>query len=49
MERLCDVVLAHGNGPLTELQNMILSAVQKFAEGAEQADDMTLLLMRYTG
>ena len=49
VDRLCDVVRAGADSSVQELQTSILEAVQKFSEGAEQADDMTLLLLRYKG
>ena len=49
MDRLCDVVLSHGEESVQDLETAILAAVQEFSKGAEQADDMTLLLLRYTG
>jgi serine phosphatase RsbU (regulator of sigma subunit) len=35
--------------PLDELQRKVLDAVENFAHGASQADDLTLLLVRYRG
>ena len=35
--------------PLDQLQRTILDSVEKFARGASQADDITLLLVRYRG
>jgi phosphoserine phosphatase RsbU/P len=35
--------------PLDELQTKVLDAVENFARGASQADDLTLLLVRYRG
>jgi hypothetical protein len=35
--------------PLDELQHKVLDAVENFAHGASQADDLTLLLVRYRG
>ena len=35
--------------PLDELQRKVLEAVENFARGASQADDLTLLLVRYRG
>jgi len=35
--------------PLDELQRKVLDAVENFARGASQADDLTLLLVRYRG
>jgi hypothetical protein len=33
--------------PLEEIQKSVLEAVENFARGARQADDLTLLLIRY--
>ncbi|HEY2819964.1 MAG TPA: SpoIIE family protein phosphatase [Candidatus Acidoferrum sp.] len=35
--------------PLDEVQHKVLDAVENFAHGASQADDLTLLLVRYRG
>ena len=47
--RLKDVVTRHASAPLQELQDNILNAVVEFTRGAGQADDVTLLLVRYRG
>ncbi|HLB86257.1 MAG TPA: PP2C family protein-serine/threonine phosphatase, partial [Terriglobales bacterium] len=47
--RLKDVVARHASAPLEELQGNILNAVVEFTCGAGQADDVTLLLVRYRG
>lgn len=47
--RLKDVVTRHASAPLQELQDNILNAVVQFTCGAGQADDVTLLLVRYRG
>src|SRR5712692_4179541 len=47
--RLKDVVARHASAPLQELQDNILNAVVEFTRGAGQADDVTLLLVRYRG
>jgi phosphoserine phosphatase RsbU/P len=47
--RLKDVVTRHASAPLQELQDNILNAVVEFTCGAGQADDVTLLLVRYQG
>ena len=49
MERLSEVVRANHERPIEEMQTSILRAVEQFAAGTEQADDMTLLIVRYTG
>lgn len=47
--RLKGVVARHASAPLGELQGNILDAVVEFTRGASQADDLTLLLVRYQG
>jgi len=47
--RLKGVVARHASAPLGELQGNILNAVVEFTRGAGQADDLTLLLVRYQG
>src|SRR5207245_9296873 len=47
--RLKDVVTRYASAPLQELQGNILNAVVEFTRGAGQADDVTLLLVRYQG
>jgi phosphoserine phosphatase RsbU/P len=48
--RLKEVLMGAGNQtPLDELQRKVLDAVENFAHGASQADDLTLLLVRYRG
>ena len=47
--RLREVLAGHYNAPLDSLQRTILESVQTFARGASQADDVTLLLVRYRG
>jgi serine phosphatase RsbU (regulator of sigma subunit) len=47
--RLREVVAAHAATPVEELQATILKAVQQFTRGAPQADDITLLILRYQG
>jgi sigma-B regulation protein RsbU (phosphoserine phosphatase) len=49
IERLKEVVALHATRPVGELQEAILESVQKFARGAHQADDITVLLLRFTG
>jgi sigma-B regulation protein RsbU (phosphoserine phosphatase) len=45
--RLREVLAGHHNTPLDDLQRRVLESVQTFARGARQADDVTLLLVRY--
>ena len=45
--RLKEVLTGHMQTPLDELQRVVLESVENFARGASQADDLTLLLVRY--
>jgi phosphoserine phosphatase RsbU/P len=45
--RLREVLLGKHDVPLDSLQNVVLESVQSFVRGAGQADDITLLLVRY--
>ena len=45
--RLREVLTGQMQTPLDELQRLVLDAVENFAHGASQADDLTLLLVRY--
>jgi phosphoserine phosphatase RsbU/P len=45
--RLKEVLTGHMQTPLDELQRVVLESVENFAHGASQADDLTLLLVRY--
>jgi sigma-B regulation protein RsbU (phosphoserine phosphatase) len=45
--RLREFLIGHNETPLDELQKLLLEAVENFARGASQADDLTLLLVRY--
>ncbi len=47
--RLKVALCQHQDSPLKEIQDGILGAVEKFTEGANQSDDVTLLLVRYRG
>ena len=49
MERLQDVIAQTPDAPIEELETSILSSVEKFTGGAAQADDLTLLILRYLG
>lgn len=48
-ERLEQVVARHASAPLEKLQAAILEAVEEFTQGAPQADDITVLIVRYPG
>ena len=48
-ERLKEALRQLQDLPLKEIQDGILGAVEKFTEGANQSDDVTLLLVRYRG
>lgn len=45
--RLRDVLGGQDDAPLDRLQETIVKAVERFSRGASQADDITLLLLRY--
>src|SRR5262249_12223497 len=47
VQRLRDVLNGQGQTALEDLQQSVLQAVETFARGASQADDLTLLLVRY--
>jgi len=48
-DRLREVAAQHASARIEELQAGILTAVEKFTQGAPQADDLTLLILRYHG
>jgi sigma-B regulation protein RsbU (phosphoserine phosphatase) len=45
--RLREVLEGVTTGELEEIQKTVLESVENFARGARQADDLTLLLVRY--
>jgi phosphoserine phosphatase RsbU/P len=47
MPRLIQLLTGHNETPLDTLQKVVLEAVENFSRGASQADDLTLLLVRY--
>jgi sigma-B regulation protein RsbU (phosphoserine phosphatase) len=49
VSRLRGVLSSQHNAPLDHLQRAILESIEKFTSGASQADDITLLLVRYHG
>jgi serine phosphatase RsbU (regulator of sigma subunit) len=48
-DRLRKLLLGQNEVPLDSLQKTILQAVREFSRGANQADDITLVLARYRG
>jgi serine phosphatase RsbU (regulator of sigma subunit) len=46
---LKEVFSLHRDSSLKQLQDGIFNAVEKFADGASQSDDLTLLVVRYRG
>jgi len=49
IERLQDVVARNTTAPVEDLQAAILAALDDFTRGAYQADDITLLILRFLG
>jgi serine phosphatase RsbU (regulator of sigma subunit) len=47
LPRLRDSLRGRHDVPLQDLQKSVLESVQNFGRGASQADDITLLLLRY--
>jgi serine phosphatase RsbU (regulator of sigma subunit) len=45
--RLSELLAGHYDTPLDQLQKKVVDSVENFARGASQADDITLLLIRY--
>jgi sigma-B regulation protein RsbU (phosphoserine phosphatase) len=45
--RLRDVLEGKHELPLDEIQKVVLESVENFARGARQADDVTMLVVRY--
>jgi serine phosphatase RsbU (regulator of sigma subunit) len=45
--RLSEALAGHHDAPLDELQKRVVDSIESFARGASQADDITLLLIRY--
>ena len=43
--RVTEVIRTHGSKPMANLVERIVQAVDDFAEGAPQKDDMTILLV----
>jgi serine phosphatase RsbU (regulator of sigma subunit) len=49
VSRLQEVITTYRDAPLDQLQKAIVTAVEKFSGLMNQADDLTLLLVRYRG
>jgi serine phosphatase RsbU (regulator of sigma subunit) len=49
VERLKQAIASVMAAPVGDMHEAILDSVRQFARGARQADDVTLLLLRYTG
>jgi serine phosphatase RsbU (regulator of sigma subunit) len=47
--RLQEVLASYHDSPLDEAKDAVVAAVERFSSGTDQADDLTLLLVRYTG
>ena len=47
--RLKEVVAQHQHSSMQTLQDAIFNAIDTFADGVSQSDDLTLLVMRYRG
>jgi sigma-B regulation protein RsbU (phosphoserine phosphatase) len=47
--RMVDVLKAHSDQPATVVLEKLIDAVREFATGAEQYDDVTALIVKYTG
>jgi len=47
VSRLSEAIAGHQDAPLDQLQKRVVDSVEHFARGASQADDITLLLIRY--
>jgi serine phosphatase RsbU (regulator of sigma subunit) len=45
--RLKELLTGQMECPLEQLQKCVLEAVETFSRGAHQADDLTLLIVRY--
>jgi sigma-B regulation protein RsbU (phosphoserine phosphatase) len=45
--RLREALAGRLDAPLDHLQKLVFDSVEKFTRGASQADDITLLLVRY--
>jgi sigma-B regulation protein RsbU (phosphoserine phosphatase) len=49
VSRLRGVLAGQQAAPLERIEKTILESVRKFTRGADQRDDITLLLIRYRG
>jgi sigma-B regulation protein RsbU (phosphoserine phosphatase) len=48
-ERLSTELIKYRTAPLSDLVQSVITAVQTFAAGASQSDDVTVLVTRYMG
>jgi len=48
-DRLLEVVSQFAEGPVDKLEAAIFDAVRRFMQSEEQADDITVLVVRYLG
>jgi len=46
-ERLREALTGQAEAPLDQLQKIVLGSIERFTSGANQADDITLLIVRY--
>jgi serine phosphatase RsbU (regulator of sigma subunit) len=44
---LCEALVGQHDAPLDQLQKRVVESVDSFSRGASQADDITLLFIRY--
>ncbi len=49
LARFREALAGQSEAPLADLQKTVLESVENFTRGARQADDITLLLVRYRG
>jgi serine phosphatase RsbU (regulator of sigma subunit) len=47
VSRLCEIVSGQHDAPLDRVQRAVMESVDNFVRGASQADDITLLLVRF--
>jgi sigma-B regulation protein RsbU (phosphoserine phosphatase) len=47
--RMADVIKSHSTEPAAVVLEKLIDAVKTFAKGADQYDDITALIVRYSG
>jgi sigma-B regulation protein RsbU (phosphoserine phosphatase) len=47
--KLLEILESHSDTSITETVNAVRDDIKRFADGAEQADDITMLLLEYYG